>query len=167
MVLHSSPWNTAVTEDQLISCVSVGHRLLMCLMAQREIPTWARGLHDWGPVGWERKLYDKSTMWQGSCAVVGVDVLPSAGTGAPTRMRLEISTCILLTICHSLQYQSRELASAITVLISSLCWILILGKSYMWKANCRGEAWCGGKLSLEYFVERCIWCRVKINVETW
>lgn len=31
--------------------------------------------------------------------------LPSAGTGAPTRMRLEISTCILLTICHSLQYQ--------------------------------------------------------------
>lgn len=25
-------------------------------------------------------------------------MLPSAGTGAPTRMRLEISTCILLTI---------------------------------------------------------------------
>lgn len=63
-------------------------------------------------------LCDKNMMWQGSCAVVGADMLPKAGTCAPIQMRLEIPH--LYSVNHMLLRSVTELANTITVHICSL-----------------------------------------------
>lgn len=168
--LHSSPWNIAqqaVTADQLIrpclgaSCaddvldVSVGDR------GQR----WGAWC-DWGPVCCRMKVYVMSEMWGDRHAVAEVELVPKAGTGVPAQTRSEIPTCTVLTVTCSLKYHRTEQNyCCLDVLVSalgSLCWLLILGNSSIWKmveVNCRGGGW-----GWRFFWRGAL--RVKINLET-
>lgn len=80
-------------------------------------------------------------------------MVPKASTGVPTQMKSDIPTCILLTIHCALKYHRTDqhycCSHVLVSSLDSLCWLLILGNSDIWKTDCRGEEVESGGFSEE------------------